>query len=487
MKARPALLRKVFALTPALVFALAPATLSSIASASSALAQDTHSVERPGDGRQVCGLGKEFHVARRKALCAKLQGGVVLVRGLPKPRDYRRFTQDKVFWYLSGIESPNASLVIDVATARTTLFLPARNKMEESWEGELWDASDDWVLELSGVDEVKKSSQLVKDLEALLSKDKTIWISTHPHVALTGCFDQAQEVDAAQARDPLDGRKSREDQLADRLREHFQADVKDFTPALNELRRVKTAEEIAAMRRAGRSGALAMSEAMRSTRAGVGEWELEALMSFVQQKEGAAGAAYNAIVGSGLNSLVLHYMASARTLQAGEVVLIDYAPEVDHYVSDITRTWPVDGVFSARQAELYDIVLEAQQAGIAAAKPGATIADVSRACGAVFKARGVSKFQRHGPCHYIGMEVHDVGEYDQPLVPGVAFTVEPGLYEPETRIGIRIEDVVIITETGCEVVSAQVTRERAEIERLIREEGVLDWMARPATPIAQTK
>ncbi|MCC6407479.1 MAG: aminopeptidase P family protein [Planctomycetes bacterium] len=473
MKARPALLRTLLVAATTLACAL-PTT-----------AQATRSVERLGDGRQVCGLGKEFHGSRRKALVAKLEGGVVLVRGLPKPRDYRRFTQDKVFWYLTGVESPNASIVIDVATAHTTLYLPARNKMEESWEGELWDASDEWVKELTGVDEIKKSSQLAKELEALTQTDKRVWISTHPHVALTGCFDQASEVDAAQARDPLDGRKSREDQLADRLRELFHADVKDLSPVLDELRRVKTTDEIAAMRRAGRSGALAMAEAMRSTRAGVGEWELEALMSFVQQKEGASGAAYNAIVGSGLNSLVLHYMASSRTLLDGEVVLIDYAPEVDHYVSDITRTWPTNGAFSARQAELYDIVLEAQAAGIAAAKPGATIADVSHACSAVFKARGVSKLQRHGPCHYIGMEVHDVGDYDQPLVPGVAFTVEPGLYEPETQIGIRIEDVVIVTETGCEVVSSSVPRERAEIERLIREEGVLDWLARPEKPIAQ--
>lgn len=449
-----------------------------------ASAQDVKSVERPGDGRQVCGLGKDFHVGRRKALCAGLKNGIVLVRGLPEPRDYRRFTQDKVFWYLTGIESSGATAIIDVATARTTLFLPARNTMKESWDGEIWDASDDWVKVLTGVDEIKKSSQLVKTLETLTAQDKTIWVSTEPYVALTGCFDQAAEADDAQAKDPLDGRKSREDQLSAQLRELFEADVKDFSPVLDEMRRVKTTEEIAAMRRAGRSGALAMAEAMRSTRPGIGEWELDAVMSFIQQKEGAAGAAYNAIVGSGANSLVLHYMASARTMQDGEMLLIDYAPEVDHYTCDITRSWPVNGTFSPRQAELYDIVLESQKAGIAAVKPGATISSVSRACGEVFKARGVSKFQKHGPCHYIGMEAHDVGDYDKPLVPGVAFTVEPGLYETETGIGIRIEDVVIVTETGCEVVSSLVPRERSEIERLIREEGVLDWLQRPGQPLA---
>ncbi|MCK6445365.1 MAG: Xaa-Pro peptidase family protein [Planctomycetes bacterium] len=457
-----------------------------------ASATDVQSVERTGNGRPVCGLGREFHVGRRKALCEKLEGGLVLLRGLHKPRDYRRFTQDKVFWYLTGIESPNASVVIDVATARTTLYLPARNRMEESWDGEMWDASDDWVRELTGVDEVKTNSSLLKDLESRLAADPRVWISTHPHVELTGCFDRAVEIDAARARDPLDGRESREDRLAARLRELYHADVQDLTPVLNELRRVKTSEELAALRRAARSGAFAMMEAMRSTRAGLGEWELEAVMSFVQEKEGAAGAAYNAIVGSGLNSLVLHYMASARRMNDGEILLIDYAPEVDHYVSDITRTWPVDGTYDPRQAELYDAVYAAQAAGIAAAKPGAKIADVSRACDAVFQARGLAKFVRHGTCHYVGMEVHDVGEYDAPLVPGVVFTIEPGLYEADTKIGIRIEDVVVITETGCEVITALVPKTRPEIERLIREEGVLDWLARPGareatlvSPLAQ--
>jgi Xaa-Pro aminopeptidase len=240
-----------------------------IAAEFGAFAQEIVSVERTGDGRPVCGLGREFHAGRRRALCAGLTDGVVLLRGLPAPRDYRRFTQDKVFWYLTGIESPNAAVVIDVASARTTLYLPARSKTSESWDGELWDASDEWVAPLTGVDEVRKNSALIKDLETWTAKSKTVWVSLHPNVTLTGCFDQAAEADAAQERDPLDGRKSREAQLADRLRELYHADVKDLTPTLDELRRVKTPEEVAALRRAGRAGAIAMIEAMRSTHAGL--------------------------------------------------------------------------------------------------------------------------------------------------------------------------------------------------------------------------
>jgi Xaa-Pro aminopeptidase len=277
-------------------------------------------------------------------------------------------------------------------------------------------------------------------------------------------------------RDPLDGRPSREVALKQRLEELYGAKVRDVAPILSEMRRVKKAEEIAAMRRAAHAGALGMIEAMRSTRPGLGEWELEGLMSFVHLRQGAAGPAYHGIVGSGPNSLVLHYSASSRRLEAGESLLIDYGPEVDHYTTDITRTWPTDGRYSERMAELYDAVLAAQAAGIAAASPGRRIRDVERACSEVLRKRGLAGLVRHGSCHYIGMEVHDVGEREAELVPGVAFTIEPGVYEPQTGIGIRIEDVVVITAEGCEVITSEVPRERAAIEALIAEEGVLDWL-----------
>jgi Xaa-Pro aminopeptidase len=145
---------------------------------------------------------------------------------------------------------------------------------------------------------------------------------------------------------------------------------------------------------------------------------------------------------------------------------------------DITRTWPVSGKFGARQAEIYDAVLAAQQAGIAAAKPGAKLSDVERACADVLKERGFASLIRHASCHYIGLEVHDVGRSNKVLEPGVAFTIEPGLYEEASGIGVRIEDVVVITADGCENLTAGAPRERAEIEALVAEEGVLDWLDR---------
>jgi Xaa-Pro aminopeptidase len=442
--------------------------------------------ERPGDGKPVCGLGKSFHAGRRKALRDALGDGVVVVRGLPDVRDYFPFRQDKVFWYLTGVESPNAALVMDCKSGREVLLLPKGNTGRESWDGELWDSDDAWVKDLTGIGDVRAVSkpdendrpisQLDSTLREFVKADSTIWISMHPNVALAGCCDQAYGTDKAILEDPFDGRVSREQALKDALKRLFKNEPKDLTNVLCELRRVKQPEEIAAMRRAGRSGALAMAEAMRSTSAGLGEWDLDGLMSWIQMREGAVGPAYHAIVGSGANSLVLHYGDSSRRMQDGEVLLIDYAPEVDHYTSDITRTWPVNGKFTARQAELYDAVLESQAAGIAAVKPGATIAEISKVCAKVLEQKGFGKLVRHGPCHYIGLEVHDDQDYSKPFVPGVCFTVEPGLYEASTGIGIRIEDVVCVTESGCEVLSRDVPKDRATVEKLVAEQGVLDWL-----------
>jgi Xaa-Pro aminopeptidase len=437
------------------------------------------SVERPGDGRPTGGLGKSFHSGRRAALRAKLGEGLVVLRGLEETRDYTRFHQDKVFWYLTGIDSPGAALVMDLKSGAETLYLPKLNKRGEMWEGEKWDCSDAWVSELTGFTEIRCSDALDEDLGKQIDKGERVWVSLHPAIALSACFDRAVPFDNHIEKDPLDGRLSREKALKANLERLYGADVKDLSDTLVGLRQIKQPEEIAAMRAAGRSGALAMVEAMRSTRAGVGEWELEGLMSWVQIRNGATGPGYHGIVGSGPNSLVLHYSTSRRTLQPSEMILIDYAPEVDHFVSDITRSWPVDGAFSARQAELYDAVLASQAAGIAAVKPGIVLADVEKVCKDVLTERGLAEFIRHGTCHWIGLEVHDPGDYSAALVPGMAFTVEPGLYEPATGIGIRIEDVVLVTPEGCEVLSALVPKQRAEIEQLIAAQGVLDWLDRP--------
>ncbi len=462
---------------------MTPASLTVLLSAALFLAparagetkpQELKSLEFAGDGKPVCGLGAAFHSGRRAALRKVLGEGVVVVRGLPDTRDYAKFSQDKTFWYLTGVESPGASLLMDCKSGREILLLPDPSKYGEAWEGEIWDAGDAWVKPLTGFAEVAPTRDFEKLAGELLKATPKAWVSMHPNLGLSGCYDRATPYDQRIAKDPFDGRKNREQALKDTLATKFGVEVKDMREQLNELRRVKTPEEIAACERASRSGAVAMVEAMRSTRPGLGEWEIDSLMTWIHRTEGASGASYQPICGSGPNSLVLHYSASNRRMLDGDILLVDYGPEVDHYICDITRTWPVNGKFSQRQAELYDAVYAAQQAGIAAAKPGVKMRDVNAACDKVLKDRGLGGFIRHGTCHYVGMEVHDVGAQDKPLEPGVVITIEPGVYEEETSIGIRIEDVVLITTDGCRVLTAGAPRARAEIEALIASEGVLD-------------
>jgi Xaa-Pro aminopeptidase len=458
----------------AAAFALSPAFAASPAGAQAAQLAEVKSIELRGDGQPVCGLGAAFHAGRRAALRKALGEGVVVVRGLPDSRDYVAFRQDKTFWYLTGIESPGASLVMDCKSGREVLLLPDPNKMSEIWEGEMWDAGDAWVKELAGFSEVLPTRDFEKAVGELLKATPKAWVSLHPNIGLSGCYDRASPYDQRIAKDPFDGRVNREQALSEALAKKFDVEVGDLAAKLHEIRRVKQPEEIAACERASRAGAAAMVEAMRSTRPGLGEWEIDSLMTWMHRVEGAAGPAYQPICGSGANSLVLHYSASSRRMLDGEVLLVDYAPELDHFICDITRTWPVNGKFSARQAELYDAVLEAQKAGIAATKPGVRIRDVNAACDKVLTDRGFGGFRRHRACHYVGMEVHDVGDGDKELEPGVVFTIEPGLYEAETGIGIRIEDVVLVTANGAKVLTAGAPRERAEIEALVASEGILD-------------
>jgi Xaa-Pro aminopeptidase len=426
-----------------------------------------------------CGLGAAFHAGRRDALLSKVESGIVLVRGLPAPREYRPFSQDKTFWYLTGVESPGAALVMDAKSKKQILFLPKADKRDETWNGERWDTGDPWVKDVTGFEDIRPNGDLFAVLKEMTAQEKNVWISMEPYVPMSACADQASFYDQNVEKDPLDGRTSREKALKAAIKKELGVDARDLGEHLNEMRRVKTPEEIAALRDASRAGAAGMVEAMRSTRPGLGEWDVESVMTFVHRLEGAAGPAYEAIVGSGRNSLALHYSVNSRTMQAGDVLLIDYAPEYDHYTSDITRSWPVDGKFTGRIAEIYDVVLEAQLAGIASVKPGATLNSMDQACRKVLKAHEMGSMMPHGAGHYVGMEVHDVGGFMKPFEPGVVLTVEPGVYDEKSGIGIRIEDVVLVTADGCEVLSSGVPKDRSSIEALIASPGILDTRKPP--------
>lgn len=429
---------------------------------------------RSENGSPVCGLGRAFHEGRRAALLAELGDEVFVIRGLDEPRDYLKFYQDKNFWYLTGIDSPGAALVLDGRTDEEFLFLPRHDPFKEQWDGEIWDVDDAWVGELTGFEDRRPREELESFLAERLAERPPVRIVRTPWVALAGGTDMASPHERRQAADPFDGRPSREKRLEEELESRYGVECADASRLLAKLRIVKEPEEIEAMRRAARVGSAAIAEAIRCTAPERGEWELEALMSFMHERYGAAGPAYSAICASGPNNNVLHYFHSSRRMHAGELLLVDYGPDVDHYTTDITRTWPVSGKFDERQRKLYDIVLEAQQAGIAAAKPGNGMGDVGAAIQAVFERHGVQGMVRHAPTHYIGLEVHDVGVRG-PFRPGMTLAIEPGLYDDENGFGIRIEDVVLITDDGCEILTREGLPVDAEgIEALAAEAGLLD-------------
>jgi Xaa-Pro aminopeptidase len=257
-----------------------------------------------------------------------------------------------------------------------------------------------------------------------------------------------------------------------KLKERYpQMELRDVAPLIDAMRVIKTAEEIAVMRRNGKISADAVKQAILATRPGVFEYAVEAAAMFTILKNGAKGAAYAPIVGSGPNSCIWHYDKNDRRVESGDVVLMDFGADLDHLAMDITRTWPASGLFTDEQKEVYRVVLEVQKACIEAYKPGATPKDVRDHVAKVMKAKGIDPRGLEGGFgHGVGLCVHDV-PLGGVLKEGMVFAIEPALYYPEKGLGVRIEDTVLITRTGCEVLTKDVPKEIGEIEKLMAGRG----------------
>jgi Xaa-Pro aminopeptidase len=259
-----------------------------------------------------------------------------------------------------------------------------------------------------------------------------------------------------------------------KLKERFPAaEFKDITPFLDAMRVIKSPEEIEVMRRNGRISAEGVKQAMLATRPGGYEYEIEAAAMHVVLKNGATGAAYPPIVGSGPNTCILHYERNDRRVEESDLVLMDFGGLLDYMCMDISRTWPASGKFTKEQREVYEIALEVQKACIEAYRPGATNEDVQKHVAEVMKKKGLDpRGQRGGFGHYVGLCTHDVGPRMERLQEGMVFAIEPGLYYPEKNIGVRIEDTVLITQDGCEVLTKDVPKEIDEVEKLLSQRGL---------------
>jgi Xaa-Pro aminopeptidase len=406
---------------------------------------------------------------------AVLPAAPVFTRNNDVDHEYR---QDSDFFYLTGFDEPESVLVLDAADRKATLFVRPRDRDREVWDGPR--AGVDGAKAF-GADEAFVISELDEKLPNLLQNKKRIYY----RLGISRRFDDRLlgSIDRVRARQ--------------RLGVTAPTEIVDPGAVLHEMRLRKSPVEIETMRTAARITREAHELAMRRTRPGMHEYEVEALLLDTFRRHGSERPAYGSIVGSGPNACVLHYRKNDRRIDPGELLLIDAGCEYGYYASDVTRTFPVGRGFTREQQAIYELVLHAQEEGIAAALPGATLDEIHRLdvriitkglvgfgllSGEVDKlieTEAYKRFFMHRTSHWLGMDVHDVGAYFEAgkprrLEPGMVLTVEPGIYiapddetvPPEWRgIGVRIEDDVLVTMTAPEVLSAGIPKTVDEVRR----------------------
>jgi Xaa-Pro aminopeptidase len=434
---------------------------------------------------------EEFQARRAKLLQAIGESAVAVVQGAPLTPGFIYPRQTNEFYYLSGVETPGSYILLDGRRRKVILYLPPRNPRLESAEGRVLSAEDSApARRLTGADDVQSTAAMRDD-----------WLGSPPVVIYTpfspaeGNAQSRGELVSANrsiATDYWDGRVSREAHFAALLRARYpRAEVRDLSPLLDELRSIKSAREIALIRRASQLAGLGILEAMKTTRPGVYEYQLDAAARYVFLVNGARLEGYRSIVASGTDNIWnIHYFRNTSPLKAGDLVLMDYAPDYRYYTSDVARMWPVSGAFTGEQRELLGFVLQYRNTILERIRPGVTPQHVQdeakQAMEAVFARTKFSKpaYEQAARTlvntgggvfsHPVGMAVHDVGGYARaPLKPGQVFSVDPQLRVPEERLYIRYEDVVVVTETGVENFTASLVSELDGIEKTVQRGGVV--------------
>jgi Xaa-Pro aminopeptidase len=427
---------------------------------------------------------KSEYRARRVALGDNLKGGGAVVFAASEPvLDFMPYRQDSDFYYLTGWNEPGAALIVigpgpeattrlgDVVPAhgyREILLLPARSLVTEKYTGVKTDEATPGVAAATGVDEVMAVASLPQILTKFISEDRrrgqAIWSQLDLPAARSSIEFVAAALGVTAA--PVN-------------------DVRTLTMAL---RTVKSAAEIELLRKAADASIASQIAGIKAIRPGVRERTVAGIEIARMMAEGCERPSYAPIVGAGINSTTLHYSSNEAVMKAGEVVVIDAAAECSMYASDITRTMPVGGKFTARQKEIYDIVLGAQRAAAAAFVAGKrrlgnvnergpnvtdtldkVAYDYINTHGKDLQGEPLGKYFLHGLGHSVGIDVHDPMDYSKPLDKGMVFTIEPGIYIPEEQIGVRIEDVVYVDQNGGLVdLMTKLPHETHEIEAAMR-------------------
>ena len=424
-------------------------------------------------------------------------GAAAIVQGVPLTNGFSMPRQSNEFYYLTGIETPHSYLLLDGRNRKSTLYLPPRNARLERSEGKTLSFDDAArVKQLTGADEVASTEAMRGDW--LTQLPRTIYTLLSPAEGNTQSRHELENANAAIASDYWDGRLPREAVFANLMgARNPRAKVVDLTPVLDQLRSVKSEREIGLIRRASEIAAHAILEAMKSTKPGAYEYQLDAAARYVFLVNGARLEGYRSIAASGTQNIWnAHYYRNNRRMDGGDMVLFDYAPEYRYYTSDIARMWPVDGKFKPVQRELLQFVLEYRNAVMKLLRPGVTPASIlaeartamepvlarSKFSKPVYEAAARKLVEPGGGVlsHPVGLTVHDDGPYGPgPLRPGHVFSIDPQLWVPEENLYFRYEDVVAISTDGYVNFTAFLPVELDELEKVVRQGGGVVQKAPP--------
>lgn len=412
--------------------------------------------------------GPQEFARRRQELAKQLKTGYLILFArivLPEANHYR---EDNDFFYYTGLADPGAVLVMDIAGDRTILLEPQQSPRAKQVYGANLLAMPAERQEKLGFKTVVPLSSLDDVLAFMLRQDTDLWLRlTYPDKADGARFETGRDYAAEYEHpygDPTPGDRAAIRKLAER---YPAAHQRDATPFIDEMRNIKTPQEIEVLRRNGNLSANGLKEAMAHAHPSMFEYQIEARADFVFRDGGADGWAYPAIVSSGENINTWHYFNDRRQIQPNELVVFDFAADLDHMTMDITRTFNISGKFTSEQAKWYAVDLECQRAVIALLKPGNTYDQASDAGKAVLEKYGEGKQWYGFPGHFVGLATHDVLLPKGPIKSGQVVTVEPIVEFPDKRMHFRIEDTVLITDTGAEILSSAVPKETADVEKLV--------------------
>jgi len=415
---------------------------------------------------------KAEYKARRAKLMNYIPDGIAILLGAETAQPYTEFIQNNDFIYFTGVEEPNAILILDGMKKECILFLSSDPRLERS-EGPMLKPGKE-ASELTGIERIYSIDRFTSILEAYHLQTDVIYTPFQPQERMTNCGRENISYFMNRYLNPWDGRVSREKNFINLVRERFPSiRFKDISPAIAELRLIKSPAEIEVLRESARISSLAHIELMRAAKPGMYEWELDVLFEYYVKRFGAKGTAYYTIVASGPNNAYAHYHKNTRKMEDGDIVVLDAGSDYHYYDTDITITFPVNGKFTEFQKELYNASFAVERACISVYRPGVDSDQVRKEVDKIMKEKGIdTQGMRGGVGHWVGLAPHDDGPRGVKLKPGMVFAIEPMKIIPEKDFGVRVEDTVLITEDGCENLTYRVPRTIEEIEKLMAEKGI---------------